>query len=131
MHKVMIVDDEPFVIRMLKDKFENAGLTVVSAANGREAVELALREMPQLIIMDWMMPEMNGIDACETIRANPLHAKTPVIMLTAKGQEVDEKRGKEVGCDYYITKPFSPRMLLRLVQDCLKTSSLPSPHNKQ
>lgn len=120
MHKIMIVDDEPFVIRMLKDKFENAGLTVVSAANGREAVDLARTEKPHLIIIDWMMPEMNGIDACETIRADPDHAKTPVIMLTAKGQEVDEQRGKKVGCNYYITKPFSPRMLLRLVQDCLE-----------
>jgi len=122
MHKVMIVDDEPFVVRMLKDKFQNAGLHVVSASNGKEAIELAHREQPHLIIMDWMMPEMNGIDACETIRSSPAHAKTPIIMLTAKGQEVDERKGKEVGCSHYITKPFSPRMLLRLVQDCLKAS---------
>jgi len=120
MHKVLIVDDEPFVIRMLKDKFENAGINVVTASNGKEAVQQAQKELPHLIILDWMMPEMNGLDACQSIRANPVHAKTPIIMLTAKGQEVDEKKGKTVGCDYYITKPFSPRMLLRLVQDCLK-----------
>ena len=93
MTKVLIVDDEPFVIRMLRDKLRNAGISVVSAVNGKEAVGLAMSERPDLIIMDWMMPEMNGIDACKAIRTNPEHAGTPIIMLTAKGQELDEKKG--------------------------------------
>ncbi len=119
MHKVLIADDEPFVIRMLKDKLQNAGINVVSAVNGKQAVELAEAEKPNLIIMDWMMPEMNGLEACESIRSKSFHALTPIIMLTAKGQEIDEKRGKEAGANHYITKPFSPRRLLRLVQDYL------------
>lgn len=119
MQKVLIVDDEPFVIRMLTDKFVNAGIDVVSAVNGREAVDRAQAEKPQVIIMDWMMPEMSGIEACAAIRTHPDHARTTIIMLTAKGQELDERKGKEVGADFYVTKPFSPRMLLRLVQDCL------------
>lgn len=119
MPKVLIVDDEPFIIRMLKDKFENAGISVISAMNGREAVDLARAERPELIVMDWMMPDMNGIDACEAIRSRPEQQKTPIIMLTAKGQEADEKKGKEAGATHYITKPFSPRMLLRLAQDCM------------
>lgn len=119
MHKVLIADDEPFVVRMLRDKLQNAGINVVSAVNGKEAVEMAGVEKPHLIIMDWMMPEMNGIEACENIRSNPIHARTPIIMLTAKGQEIDEKKGIEAGANHYITKPFSPRRLLRLVQECL------------
>jgi two-component system, OmpR family, alkaline phosphatase synthesis response regulator PhoP len=122
MTKVLIVDDEPFVIRMLRDKLQNAGISVVSAANGKEAVGLAMSERPNLIIMDWMMPEMNGIDACKTIRTNPEHAGTPIIMLTAKGQELDEKNGRDAGATYYITKPFSPRRILRLVEECTQPS---------
>lgn len=121
MPKVLIVDDEPFVIRMLRDKFQNAGIDVISAVNGKQAVELTHAEKPHMIIMDWMMPEMSGIDACATIRADPDSAHIPIIMLTAKGQELDEKKGKEAGANFYITKPFSPRRLLRLVQDCLET----------
>ena len=68
-----------------------------------------------------MMPEMNGIEACINIRADPAHARTPIIMLTAKGQEIDEEKGLGAGANYYITKPFSPRMVLRLVQTCLGT----------
>ncbi len=120
MPKVLIVDDEPFVVRMLRDKFQNAGLGVVSAVNGKEAVDMVRAEKPHVIIMDWMMPEMNGLDACKVIRTHPDHKQTPIIMLTAKGQEVDELKGKEAGADHYITKPFSPRMLLKLVQECLE-----------
>lgn len=119
MSKVLIVDDEPFVVRMLKDKLQNAGIGVVSAANGKDAVRMALAETPQVIILDWMMPEMNGIDACKAIRTLPVHRETPIIMLTAKGQEIDEQKGREAGANYYVTKPFSPRMLLRLVEECL------------
>jgi DNA-binding response OmpR family regulator len=107
---------------MLRDKLQNAGISVVSAVNGKEAVGLAMTERPNLIIMDWMMPEMNGIDACKTIRTNPEHAGTPIIMLTAKGQELDEKKGRDAGATYYITKPFSPRRILRLVEECTQPS---------
>jgi two-component system alkaline phosphatase synthesis response regulator PhoP len=122
MMKVLIADDEPFVVRMLRDKFQNAGIGVVSAANGKDAVRVAQAESPQVIIMDWMMPEMNGLDACRAIRSIPVHQRTPIIMLTAKGQELDERKGREAGADFYVTKPFSPRMLLRLVEDCLGKS---------
>lgn len=125
MMKVLIADDEPFVVRMLKDKFQNAGIGVVSAANGKEAVRVAQAETPQVIIMDWMMPEMNGLDACRAIRSIPVHQRTPIIMLTAKGQELDERKGREAGADFYVTKPFSPRMLLRLVEDCLGKVNAP------
>lgn len=125
MMKVLIADDEPFVVRMLRDKFQNAGIGVVSAANGKEAVRMAQAETPQVIIIDWMMPEMNGLDACREIRSIPVHQRTPIIMLTAKGQELDERKGREAGADFYVTKPFSPRMLLRLVEDCLGKVNAP------
>ena len=116
---VLVVDDEPFVVRMLRDKLVNAGIDVIGAVNGREALERVNAEKPDLIILDWMMPEMNGIETCETIRSDPGTAATPIIMLTAKGQEMDERRGKRAGATYYITKPFSPRRILRLVEECL------------
>lgn len=121
MAKVLVVDDEPFIVRMLRDKLQNVGISVVSATNGREAVVVAEEENPQVIVLDWMMPEMNGIDACKAIRTLPAHRRTPIIMLTAKGQELDEQKGRDAGADYYVTKPFSPRLLLRLVEDCLDT----------
>jgi two-component system alkaline phosphatase synthesis response regulator PhoP len=120
--KVLIVDDEPHVIRMLKDKLRNAGIGVICAVNGNEAVRMARAEMPRAIIMDWIMPETNGLDACREIRAIPAHEKTPIIMLTVRSQEIDEQKGREAGASFYVTKPFSPHLLLRLVEDCLETS---------
>ena len=119
MTKVLIVDDEPFVIRMLRDKLQNAGISVVSAVNGKEAVGLAMTERPNLIIMDWMMPEMNGIDACKTIRTNPEHAGTPIIMLTARTDQT-ESRALEMGAHDYLTKPVRLTALSARVKAALR-----------
>ncbi len=119
MPKVMVIDDEPFILMMIEDKLRRGGLEVVTLRESKSAVDVIRREMPDLIILDWMMPEISGISICKTIKTDPELAKIPVFMLTAKGQEDDEKLGIKCGVDRYITKPFSPRILLELVLEQL------------
>ncbi|VAX32601.1 hypothetical protein MNBD_NITROSPIRAE02-857 [hydrothermal vent metagenome] len=119
MPKVMVIDDEPFILMMIEDKLRRGGLEVVTLRESKGAVEVIRREMPDLIILDWMMPEISGISICKTIKTDPALANIPVFMLTAKGQEDDEKLGIKCGVDRYITKPFSPRILLELVLEQL------------
>ncbi|OIP26800.1 hypothetical protein AUK22_06255 [bacterium CG2_30_54_10] len=117
--KILAADDEPHILRVVKDKLENAGFTVITATNGEEAVQAALREKPDLILLDVMMPKMNGFEACRKLRAEAAFANTPILLLTARGQEVDKKMGLEAGANEYISKPFSPRQLLQYVQEKL------------
>lgn len=119
MPKVMVIDDEPFILMMIEDKLQRGGIEVVTLRESKNAVDVIRREMPDLIILDWMMPEISGISICKTIKTDPDLANIPVFMLTAKGQEEDEKLGIECGVDRYITKPFSPRILLELVLEQL------------
>ena len=117
--KILAADDEPHILRVVKDKLSNAGLTVLTAVNGEEALQTALREKPDLILLDVMMPKMNGFDVCRKLRAEKSFATTPILLLTARGQEVDKKMGLEAGATEYITKPFSPRQLLQTVMEKL------------
>ncbi|HEC96646.1 MAG TPA: response regulator [Nitrospirae bacterium] len=119
MPKVMVIDDEPFILMMIEDKLRRGGLEVFTLRESKNAVDVIRREMPDLIILDWMMPEISGISICKTIKTDPDLTKIPVFMLTAKGQEDDEKLGIKCGVDRYITKPFSPRILLELVREQL------------
>ncbi|GBE36530.1 alkaline phosphatase synthesis transcriptional regulatory protein PhoP [bacterium BMS3Bbin07] len=119
MPKVMVIDDEPFILMMIEDKLQRGGIEVVTLRESKNAVDVIRREMPDLIILDWMMPEISGISICKTIKTDPELASIPVFKLTAKGQEDDEKLGIECGVDRYITKPFSPRILLELVLEQL------------
>ena len=114
--KVLVADDEPHILRVVKDKLANAGFAVTTAVNGEEAVALARANHPDLVLLDVMMPKMNGFDACRTLRADPAFAGTPILLLTARGQEADRAMGIEAGATEYITKPFSPRGLLQTVQ---------------
>jgi DNA-binding response OmpR family regulator len=117
--KILAADDEPHILRVVKDKLANAGFTVVTAVNGEEALQLALQEKPDLILLDVMMPKMNGFEVCRKLRGEPGFAAIPIMLLTARGQEVDRKMGFEAGATEYITKPFSPRQLLQTVQEKL------------
>jgi DNA-binding response OmpR family regulator len=116
---ILIADDEPHILRVVKDKLTLAGFRVVAAVNGEEALTAALREKPALILLDVMMPKMTGFDVCRKLRENPEFAQTPILLLTARGQEVDRKMGLEAGATEYITKPFSPRQLLQTVKEKL------------
>lgn len=121
MKKVVIVDDEPFILMMVEDKLKRAGLEVVTSRESIKAYDIIKREKPDLIILDWMMPETSGIEVCRRIKADPELAPIPVFMLTAKGQEEDEKLGMKAGVTRYITKPFSPKVLLDEVLSALGT----------
>ncbi len=117
--KILAADDEPHILRVVKDKLANAGFTVFTAVNGEEALQTARREKPDLILLDVMMPKVNGFEVCRTLRADPAFAAVPILLLTARGQEVDRRMGLEAGASEYITKPFSPRQLLQTVQEKL------------
>lgn len=121
MKKVLVVDDEVFIRKMIEARLKPAGIAVIQAQNGMEAVEKAASEMPDLIIMDVMMPKMDGFKACEAIRSNPAVSGIPILMLTARGQAADMEKAMALGIIEYITKPFSPKDLADKVVGILNT----------
>lgn len=117
MSKVIVVDDEPFILMMIEDKLRKAGIDVITVRESRTAVDTIRRERPDLVILDWMMPEVSGIEICNAIKTDAELSSIPIFMLTAKGQDADEQQGLRCGVTRYITKPFSPRSLLEMVQE--------------
>lgn len=120
--KILIVEDEPEMILGLRDNFEYQGYEVVVACDGLQAVESALSELPDLILLDVMLPKLNGFDVCRRLRRAGLI--TPIIMLTARGQETDKIVGLEIGADDYVTKPFSIKELLARVGAMLRRAEV-------
>lgn len=119
MSKVIVIDDEPFILMMIEDKLKKAGIKVITLRESINAVSVVKNEKPDLIILDWMMPELSGIDLCKMLKSEPDIAKIPIFMLTAKGQEADEQLGLKCGVTRYITKPFSPKSLLEMIEETL------------
>lgn len=115
--KILIVDDEPQIVEICKDYLKAAGYETVTANNGQQGVSLARREKPDLIVLDLMMPEMDGLEVTRTIRRE---SDVPIIMLTARVEETDKLIGLELGADDYITKPFSPRELVARIRVVLR-----------
>lgn len=115
MSKVVVIDDEPFILMMIEDKLRKAGIHVVTLRESRDALSVIRREKPDLVILDWMMPEMSGIEICKMVKADAELRETPVFLLTAKGQDTDRQIGLQCGASMYITKPFSPKALLEIV----------------
>lgn len=115
MSKVIIIDDEPFILMMIEDKLKRAGIEVIALRESVGAVEVIRDEKPDLILMDWMMPEVSGLEVCRALKADEELKDIPIFMLSAKGQEEDIKRGLESGVARYLTKPFSPKALLEVV----------------
>ncbi|MGE8206969.1 response regulator transcription factor [Heyndrickxia sp. NPDC080065] len=118
MNKVLVVDDEPSIVTLLKFNLEQAGYSVITASNGAEGFELVLSENPELIILDLMLPGMDGMEICKRLRQEKI--KTPILMLTAKSDEFDKILGLELGADDYLTKPFSPREVVARVKAILR-----------
>ncbi len=118
--KVLIVDDEPNLTRSMSFILRKEGYDVEVAVNGEEAIEKAQAVKPKLILLDVMMPKKNGYEVCQDIRDDPELRGMYVIMLTAKGQEVDREKGMEMGADEFITKPFSPGLIVERVNAALK-----------
>jgi len=120
--KVLIVDDEPHIRLLLEqtlEELENEGVELLTAGNGKEALEIVTREKPSLVFLDVMMPRMNGFDVCRTIKNDLGLIGVSVVLLTAKGQEFDRQKGTEAGADLYITKPFSPDEVLAKAREIL------------
>lgn len=124
-YRALVVDDEDRIRRLIKMYLEKDEFVVDEAVDGKEALELALNEHYDVIILDVMMPEMDGIEVCEQIRKEKT---TPILMLTAKGEEINRVQGFEVGADDYIVKPFSPRELVLRVKAILRRISTQSYH---
>jgi DNA-binding response OmpR family regulator len=118
MPKILIVEDEPNMVAGLRDNFEFEGYQVLTAPDGVAGLERALSESPDIVILDVMMPRMSGLDVCKQLKAKK--PSMPIIMLTARGQEVDKVVGLELGADDYVTKPFSIRELLARVKAVLR-----------
>jgi two-component system, OmpR family, alkaline phosphatase synthesis response regulator PhoP len=117
---ILIADDEPHIRRILATILENAGYSVFQACDGREALEaLEAARPPDFFLLDLMMPAASGMDVLERIRSHPRHRHTPVIILTAKGQDTDREAAMEAGADDFVTKPFSPKKLLSRIQEIL------------
>ncbi len=119
MSKVIVIDDEPFILMMIEDKLKRSKIDVITLRDSNNAVEVIRKELPDLIILDWMMPEINGLEICKLMKNDPDLNNIPIFMLTAKGQDSDEKLGFQCGVDRYITKPFSPKSLLAMVLETL------------
>ncbi len=120
--KILIVDDEPHIRLLLSqtlEELEDQGVEILTATNGQEGLETIQDEQPDLVFLDVMMPKMNGFDVCHQVKNELKITETFIIMLTAKGQEVDKKKGQEVGADLYMTKPFDPDEVLAKAQEIL------------
>ena len=126
--KILIVDDEVVLVETIAYNLEQAGYQVVTAADGVSALEAAHREHPDLIILDVMLPGMDGLEVCRQLRREDETATTPIVMLTAKTEEIDKVVGLEVGADDYVTKPFGRRELLARVRALIRRSDYPSLH---
>src|SRR5574341_1034747 len=120
--KVLIVEDEPDMATGLRDNLQFEGYQVTVAADGESAVRAALQLRPQLVLLDVMLPGIDGFEVCRRLRQKGLRA--PILMLTARGQEIDKVRGLELGADDYITKPFGVRELLARIKAALRRSHL-------
>lgn len=114
--KILAVDDERHIVRLIQVNLERAGYEVVTAYDGREALKKIDEERPDMVVLDVMMPYMDGFETLKQIRANPLTRNLPVIMLTAKAQDQDVFKGYTHGADIYLTKPFNPMELLTFVK---------------
>ncbi len=128
--KILIVDDEPDILEFLIYNFEKEGFIVYSASNGTEGLKLAKKFKPELIILDIMMPGMDGVEMCKELREMPEFNDTLIIFLTARGEDYSQIAGFEVGADDYITKPVRPRVLIARIHALLKRKAKTKPdHN--
>ena len=117
--KILVVDDEPEAVELLEFNLKQAGYAVTTAEDGAEALKKARTQSPDLIVLDVMLPEMDGFEICKALRLAPATRRMPILMLTAKAGEIDRVLGLELGADDYLTKPYSPRELLLRIKKIL------------
>jgi len=121
--KILIVEDEKDIIKMLEYNLKKEGFRVIDARDGEDALDLAMREHPDLILLDLMLPGIDGLEVCKALKKETKTSSIPIIMLTAKSQESDKVVGLELGADDYIAKPFSPRELIARIKAVLRRST--------
>jgi two-component system phosphate regulon response regulator PhoB len=117
---ILVVEDEAALVTLLRYNLEREGFRVIEAADGEEALLLAREEKPDLVLLDWMLPLLSGIEVCRQLRRLPETRGVPIIMLTARGEEGDKLRGLDSGADDYVTKPFSPSELIARVRAVMR-----------
>ncbi|MDQ0157267.1 response regulator transcription factor [Robertmurraya andreesenii] len=122
MKKVLVVDDEQSIVTLLRYNLEHAGFEVMTAMNGEEGKDMAIQNSPDIIILDLMLPKIDGIEVCKQLRQQKI--STPILMLTAKDEEFDKVLGLELGADDYMTKPFSPREVIARVKAILRRTQV-------
>lgn len=120
---ILIVEDEADIVTLLRYNLEKEGFRVIAAGDGEEALLLAGEQSPNLMLLDWMLPLMSGLEVCRQLRRNPKTRDIPVIMLTARGEEGDRVRGLNSGADDYITKPFSPTEMVARIRAVLRRAA--------
>jgi len=124
MYKILIVDDEKDIVELLRFNLEKNGYETLTAEDGQTALDIITKEKPDLVLLDWMLPKINGLDVCKQIKNNPSTQQIIVFMVTAKGEEFDKVLALELGADDYICKPFSIRELLARIKAHLRRTGL-------
>jgi two-component system phosphate regulon response regulator PhoB len=122
MERVLIVDDDPDIVRLVSYNLSQSGFEPLHASTGREALALIQNQPPDLVILDLMLPDVDGMEVCRTLRSQDASANIPIVMLTARSEEIDRVVGFELGADDYVMKPFSPRELVLRVKSILRRS---------
>ena len=120
MERVLIVDDDPDIVRLVTYNLSHAGYEIQTASTGRQALELVQKQPPDLIVLDLMLPDVDGMEVCRTLRQQIPSRRIPILMLTARGEEIDRVVGFELGADDYVSKPFSPRELVLRIKSILR-----------
>ena len=122
---ILVVEDEPPIQELICYNLKKERYRVESVASGKEALRLVRSKIPDLVLLDLMLPDINGLEVCKTIRAENAKVSIPIIMVTAKGEEADVVTGLELGADDYITKPFSPKVLTTRIRTVLRRQATP------
>ena len=125
--KLLIVDDEVHIRMLIEqtlEELEDEGVNFLTAENGEQALEIIQAEHPQLVFLDVMMPKMNGMEVCRRVKKDLRLDKVFIVLLTAKGQELDRQKGQEVGADLYMTKPFDPEIILQKAREVLNLKNV-------
>lgn len=118
--KILLTDDEANIVRVVTARLRAYGYEVIAAADGEEALQLARREKPDLLLLDILLPRLDGFKVCQQLKADPEWKRVPIILFSAKTQDIDRQIGLESGADAYISKPFQPELLIQTIQDLLK-----------
>lgn len=121
--KILLIEDEPSQVELIHYNLKAEGYEVLVALDGEEGLEVALEEIPDLILLDWMLPKVSGIEVCRQLRRSKITREIPIIMLTARSEESDKIRGLDIGADDYITKPYSIKELLARVRATMRRPS--------